>query len=32
MVKEPALLGHEPQVLLATLEAVSSQMQLTPKV
>lgn len=32
MVKEPTLLGHEPQVLLATLEAVSSQMQLTPKV
>lgn len=32
MGKEPTLLGHEPQVLLATLEAVNSHMQLTPKV
>lgn len=32
LVKEPTLLGHEPQVLLATLEAVNTQLRLTPKV
>jgi hypothetical protein len=32
MTKEPTLLGHEPQVLLSTLEAVSSRLQLSPTV
>lgn len=32
MTKEPMLLGHEPQVLLSTLEAVSSEMKLSPQV
>jgi hypothetical protein len=32
MSKEPTLLGHEPKVLLNTLQAVSSEMQLSPQV
>lgn len=32
MTKEPTLLGHEPKVLLNTLQAVSSLMQLSPQV
>lgn len=32
MTKEPTLLGHEPKVLLNTLQAVNSEMRLSPQV